>query len=175
MTITRRLALATSATIAAALLAACDPAASTPTATAPTTTTAATPTSADTPTAAPAATGAQAVSDWYANGGQASIDKISATMGKFSADSTSVTKIGTDCQELVSDVTAAQAADPIPDKQAQASWSSALTHYHEGASDCAAGANSSDADQVAKGTTEISEGTTDLVAAAARINELAGQ
>lgn len=168
----RRLGLATTAlTTTALLLTACTSTASTPTAAAPPVVTTIQPTSASTPTA----TGAQTVSDWYTSGGQASIDKISATMDKFDKDSDSVTKIAADCQQLVSDITAAQAADPIPDKQAQASWSSALTHYHDGASDCAAGVSSGDVDQVSKGTTEISEGTTDLVAAAARINALAGQ
>lgn len=172
MTTVRRLALATATACTAALLTSCaslgatasssdSPAANQPATAAP--------------AATAAATGAQAVNDWWNSTGKTLADKISKTMGDISTDSSSVTAVGKDCQQLVTDVTAAQAGDPIPDKQAQLSWSSALGHLHQGASDCAAGAASNDADQVSKGATEISEGTTDLAAVTSRISELANQ
>ena len=122
-----------------------------------------------------AATGAQAVKDWYSSGGQDNINTISATMDKIGKDGTDAAGLATDCQQLVSDITAAQTGAPIPDAQAQASWATALDHLHLGASDCAAGAKASNGDQISKGATEISEGTTDLIAVSTRISQLAGQ
>lgn len=127
--------------------------------------------------AAPATSSlSQLVNQWYTGGGQANIDTLSNDMTAVSTDSSDdPASVANDCQTMLTDVTAAQAADPIPDKQAQLSWSSALGHLHAGASDCAAGAANMDATQVNQGATEITEGTTDLTAVATRIKTIAGQ
>lgn len=139
-----------------------------------TTSPAATPAGQTATTAAPATTAAdtlaQQVHTWYTGGGQATIDTLSNDMTAIGTDSSAdPSSVANDCQTMLTDVTGAQAADPIPDKQAQLSWSSALGHMHAGASDCAAGATNMDADQIGKGATEITEGTTDLTAVATRI------
>ncbi|MFI2367624.1 hypothetical protein [Streptomyces sp. NPDC018833] len=63
--------------------------------------------------------------------------------------------IGPACQELLNNLAAAEAYDPIPDEDAQSSWSTALATLRNGASECTAGAAAHDAVQVSGGVSAI--------------------
>lgn len=79
--------------------------------------------------------------------------------------------VGADCQKLASDVAAAQKAPAIPDAQAASDFSSALTYYQTGATQCVAAANNDDsqglidaAAVLVKGNGKIKATTADIQA-----------
>ncbi|GAA2708121.1 hypothetical protein [Actinoplanes palleronii] len=78
------------------------------------------------------------------------------------------------CDFLDHDLTIITKFDPIPDPQAQALWSSALTDLQQGAKDCRTGATAGDAAQVAAAKTTLTRGDTAYAAVVARLGVALG-
>jgi hypothetical protein len=119
---------------------------------------------------------ALAVAQWVTKGGE---DNLKTLAGDFkdledAANNNDMSAISDSCAQLQTDVEAAQAYDPIPDPQAQHNWSAALADYAKGATDCVAGADSSNADLITKASTEITDGSTELNQVTTRLGEIAG-
>lgn len=117
-----------------------------------------------------------AVAKWVTNGGG---DDLNALGSDFSAlekaaNANDLAQMSLGCQQLQTDVEAAQAHAPIPDKKAEAAWSLALAKYARGATDCAAGADTSNVTLIRKASNEIIDGSNDLDKVTARLNEIAG-
>jgi hypothetical protein len=101
----------------------------------------------DTPVApAPVApTNKQKVAEWF--------NKYGSVLSVYTPDFNQISKdagnsdtpaVGKDCQKLSDDVTKAQAVPAIPDAQSASDFSSALTYYQNGASQCVTAANNDD-------------------------------
>jgi len=84
------------------------------------------------------------------------------------------TAIRSACNDLDHDLTIIKDFDPIPDPQAEALWSSALTNLRQGATDCLAGATANNAAQVATAKTTLTKGDTDYSAVVARLGSALG-
>ena len=78
------------------------------------------------------------------------------------------------CGDLDHDLTIIKKFDPIPDPQAQALWSSALTDLQQGATDCITSATANDAAQVATAKTTLTAGDTAYAAVVARLGSALG-
>ncbi|MGI5404772.1 hypothetical protein ACQEVG_35990 [Streptomyces sp. CA-135486] len=94
------------------------------------------------------ATPAEDLESWWGSGGRTHIRTVSDDAKRVSElvrrsrergalDSTAAALPA--CKDLRTHVAAAEAYDPIPDKDAQSFWSSALGSFRKGASDCIAG------------------------------------
>ncbi|MBT2365837.1 hypothetical protein J7E88_11090 [Streptomyces sp. ISL-10] len=92
---------------------------------------------------------------WYHSGGETHIMRLTDDTSRVYVSMAPIGTIGTACQDLLKDLAAAEAYDPIPDEDAQSSWSTALTTLRNGASECTAGAAAQDAGQVSQGVMEI--------------------
>ncbi|MDQ0840479.1 hypothetical protein [Streptomyces sp. V1I6] len=98
----------------------------------------------------------ETLKSWYTSGGKTHITRLSDDTSRVIEVSTSTNDIiGPVCRDLLKDVAAAEAYDPIPDEDAQSSWSTALTTLRNGASECTAGAAAQDGAQVSGGVSEI--------------------
>jgi hypothetical protein len=119
---------------------------------------------------------AAAVATWVTNGGEADLDALGSdfTALEQAANASDLASMSAGCTQLQSDVEAAQQYDPIPDPQAQHDWSAALAEYARGATDCVAGADTSNVDLITKASQEITAGSTDLDRVTARLNVIAG-
>ena len=133
------------------------PAASATTATAP-------------PTSAPTADAAQQVTSWYEQGGRAKITALTDSTRKTANSGNDPVMQSLGCLSVARDATAAQAYPPIPDAQAQASWSKALTQLQQGGYICSDGLQKKDTARASQGTATIQDGLTDLTTAVSRIN-----
>ena len=136
-----------------------------------------------TPTATPSAVGtppdpalAQAVANWVTNGGETDLDALGSDFFALedAANSSDLARMSAGCQQLRSDVGAAQQYDPIPDPQAQKAWAVALADYAQAATDCVAGADKSNMDLITKASKEITVGSVELDKVTARLNQIAG-
>jgi hypothetical protein len=78
------------------------------------------------------------------------------------------------CNDLDHDLAIIKDFDPIPDPQAQALWSSALTNLQRGATDCLTGATADNAAQIATAKTTLTKGDTDYSAVVARLGTALG-
>jgi hypothetical protein len=78
------------------------------------------------------------------------------------------------CDDLDHDLRIIKGFDPIPDPQAQARWSSALTNLQQGATDCLTGATADNAAQIATAKTTLTTGDTDYAAVVARLGSALG-
>ena len=128
------------------------------------------------PTADPSA-GAAAATDWLAGGGQAELAALEHDFAHLvtdarSAPATATARFAQDCADLARDASDAQRAEPIPDPQAQASWSRALRAMRLGADTCVTGAARADAAQLNQGLAQAAAGTADINDAATRFQEL---
>ena len=120
---------------------------------------------------------AVAAAAWLAGGGQAEIASLEDDFAHLvtdarSAPGTATTRFAQDCAQLAGDASAAQHAEPIPDPQAQTSWSKALGAMHTGADACLVGAVRTDTAQLNQGLAQAAAGTTDIHDAAVRFQEL---
>jgi hypothetical protein len=136
--------------------------------------------STDTKSAAPTTTvptptknSQQKVTDWFNNYGY--------VIGLYTPDFSAINKdagnsdipaVAKDCQKLSDDVAKAQAVPAIPDAQSASDFSSALTYYQTGATQCVTAANNNDnqglidaAGVLTKGTDKIRTTTADITAA----------
>jgi hypothetical protein len=130
--------------------------------------------SSDTTNATPAApTAKQKVADWFNQYGYL-INAYNPDFNQINKDAgnSDTAAVGTDCQKLASDVAAAQKAPAIPDAQSASDFSSALTYYQSGATECVTAANNDDsqglidaAGLLAKGNDKIKATTADIKAA----------
>jgi hypothetical protein len=119
---------------------------------------------------------AKAVAKWVLNGGEADLRKLGTDFGELekAANANDLHAMSTSCKHLQRDVNASQDYDPIPDKQAQASWAKALDLYEQGAKDCIKGADTANSDLLIKASKEIIDGSTDLQKVTARLKEISG-
>jgi hypothetical protein len=119
---------------------------------------------------------AQAVAKWVLNGGEKDLKALGADFGELekAATANDLTGMSTSCKHLQRDVHASQDYDPIPDQEAQASWSAALDQYEKGAKDCISGADNVDSDLLIKASQEIIDGSADLQMVTARLKEISG-
>lgn len=91
------------------------------------------------------------------------------------ANNGDVSAVGSDCQQINSDVTTAQGFPAIPDAQSASDYSSALTYYQEGSSECVTAINNSDANGIIQAAQLISQGTDKINATSTDISKVAGQ
>lgn len=117
-----------------------------------------------------------AVAKWVTAGGSANLTTLGTDFTKLeaAADSEDLAQMGASCQQLLVDVKAAQAYDPIPDPAAEKNWANALDLYAEGAADCAAGAQRTDVDMIARASNEIVAGTGALDKVTTRLKAISG-
>jgi hypothetical protein len=119
---------------------------------------------------------ALAVAQWVTNGGEDDLKALAAdfTALEDAANADDMSSISSSCEQLQTDVEAAQSYDPIPDQEAQHEWSTALADYARGATDCVAGAQTTNATLITKASTEITDGSTALSEVTTRLGEIAG-
>jgi len=119
---------------------------------------------------------ALAVAQWVTNGGATDLKSLGADFSALetAANTSDLAAISSSCAQLQSDVESAQSYDPIPDPEAQHNWSAALAEYARGATDCVAGADTSNDDLITRASTEIVTGSKDLDLVTARLEEIAG-
>lgn len=122
------------------------------------------------PTSAPTADAAGQVTSWYEQGGRAKITALTDSTRKTANSGNDPVMQSLGCLSVARDATAAQAYPPIPDAQAQASWSKALTQLQQGGYICSDGLQKKDTARASQGTATIQDGLTDLTAAVSRIN-----
>lgn len=132
----------------------------------------------------PAATGgnppdpdlALKVAQWVTNGGEDNLKALAVDFKDLedAANTDDLPTISSSCAQLQTDVEAAQSYDAIPDPEAQHNWSAALADYERGATDCVAGADTSNADLITKASTEITDGSTALNLVTTRLGQIAG-
>jgi len=116
----------------------------------------------------------QKIAVWYAAGGKDKLTAIGtdATAMGTDASAMDVNQLTADCGALKGHVRDAQAFQPIPDDEAQQHWKAALADYKKAADDCISGAASTDAAKITQSGTELSDGTTEINLATARISEI---
>jgi hypothetical protein len=119
---------------------------------------------------------AQAVAKWVLGGGEKDLKALGKDFQELekAANANDLAAMGTSCQHLKRDVDAAQAYDPIPDKDAQDNWAKALDLYEKGAIDCVNGAKTANTDLFIKASKEIIDGSTALQKVTARLKEISG-
>lgn len=126
------------------------------------------------PTATPttqAPVASNPVKDWVLGGGASWMNTI--TEDFTAASSGGQTELRAGCVKLGQDVRSAQAYPPVPDAQAQADWSAALTQYAKGATDCVSGVDRHSSFLIARATSEFQTGQTHFQAVLDRLNVLA--
>lgn len=113
---------------------------------------------------------------WSDNGGKSRMDQFSTDIDALTtaASNTDTVGVRAACVSLQTDVESAQAYQPFPDSQAQASWAAALAAYARGAADCIAGTDRLDASLINQFNDELGTGNGDLQQVAARINQING-
>ena len=116
------------------------------------------------------------IQEWSSDGGKTRMAEFSADIDELDTaasaeDSNGVHKA---CVALQSTVESAQAYQPMPDAQAQASWAAALAAYARAAADCIAGTDRLDATLINQSNDELGTGNTSLQQVAARINQITG-
>ncbi|NUR69218.1 MAG: hypothetical protein HOU81_00100 [Hamadaea sp.] len=116
----------------------------------------------------------QAIADWFTKGGEKRLTALQSdfeTIAK-AATATDLPAVEASCGTLKSDVDAAQAYAPLPDAQAQKSWAASLDLYEKAALDCVAGADQADAQLLLKSNDEMTQGSRQLAAATARVQDI---
>lgn len=116
------------------------------------------------------------IQEWSSGGGKTRMAEFSADIDELNTaasaeDSNGVHKA---CVALQSTVKSAQAYQPMPDAQAQASWAAALSAYARAAADCIAGTNQLDATLINQSNNELGTGNDSLQQVAARIGQING-
>ncbi len=133
------------------------------------------------PTASTAGTAvagsAASATAWLAAGGSAELAALEDDFTHLvndaqSAPGTAMARFAQDCAHLAADAADAQRSRPIPDPQAQTSWSRALRLMRAGADTCRTAAVRADTVQLDRGLTQAASGTDDIHAAATRFQEL---
>lgn len=128
-------------------------------------------------TPAPAApTKAQQVSDWF-NKYDYLIKAYGPDFDQIGVDAGNhdTVAVGNDCQKLSDDVAAAQKAPAIPDAQAASDFSSALTYYQAGATQCVTAANNNDNQGLVDAAATLTKGNDKIKATTADINAAKNQ
>jgi len=119
---------------------------------------------------------ARAVAAWVSGGGESGLDALGSDFSTLeaAANASDLARMSAGCDRLRSDVEMAQQYEPIPDSQAQHDWALALASYARGATDCVAGADTSNANLMTRASSEITSGSAQLDKVTARLNEIAG-
>jgi len=117
------------------------------------------------------------VATWVSRGGEKQLTTLGAdfTSLQKAAEAADLNAMGSECRQLATDVKAAQAYAPIPDKAAQQNWSAALAEYAVGAKDCAAGASSSNVDMISQAADKMISGSNYLDKVTQRLTDIAGK
>ncbi|BFV61201.1 hypothetical protein KCMC57_up63050 [Kitasatospora sp. CMC57] len=155
---------------AAVLLSGCSNQGSTAATSAPPSSAASATTATAAPTSTPTADAARQVTSWYEQGGRAKITALTDSTRKTANSGNDPVMHSLGCLSVVRDATAAQAYPPIPDTQAQASWSKALTQLLQGGYICSDGLQKKDTARASQGMATIQDGLTDLTTTVSRIN-----
>lgn len=111
---------------------------------------------------------------WYNGGGKGFLAMLATDISNTGDDDRQHDNdaITTDCLQLTGDLSRAEKYAPVPDPQAQASWSSALITLHQGFWDCNGGFSENNPGQVRTGVAEIESAGPALEAASKRIASL---
>lgn len=116
------------------------------------------------------------VAEWLHGGGsrllQTLSDDFTALNGPDQAFD--LPQMAAGCRHLLADVHSAQAYAAVPDAGIERRWSAALASYATGAADCAHGSETQNYSLIITAATEISRGTTAVVALTPRLNQLGG-
>ncbi|MFJ9146923.1 hypothetical protein ACIRP7_02365 [Streptomyces sp. NPDC102270] len=123
-----------------------------------------------TPTSTPTADAARQVASWYEQGGRAKITALSDSARKTAKSANDPVMQSLGCLSVAQKAGAAQVYPPIPDTQAQASWSKALTQLQQGGYICSDGVQKKNTARASQGMATIQHGLTDLTTALSRIN-----
>ena len=129
-----------------------------------------------TPAPAPQPTKAQQVSDWFTKYGSV-INAYEPDFTQIGTDAgnNDTVAVGNDCQKLSDDVATAQALPAIPDAQAASDFSSALTYYQSGATQCVTAANNNDNQGLIDSAALMTKGNDKIKATIADINAAKNQ
>ena len=105
------------------------------------------------------------------------IQSLQNDFGQLSKDAgnSDVAAVGKDCQQINTDITTAQSFPAIPDAQSASDFSSALTYYQEGSSQCVTAINNNDANGLVQAAQLMSQGTTKISATAKDITKAESQ
>lgn len=120
-----------------------------------------------------ASTGGPAIGTWSAGGGLTHVkniqaDAVAVGQAAASGDSGAVAQA---CRTMLVHVDSAQEYGPIPDAEAQQHWSKALLWYGQSAQHCIDADGRASA--MARSTVEVTQGTTEVEAVAARLGKIA--
>ncbi|NUR24778.1 MAG: hypothetical protein HOV83_02825 [Catenulispora sp.] len=117
---------------------------------------------------------AQAIADWYAQGGSKHLNALGKDFSAVAkaATATDIPGVSKACTSLGDDVEKAQKYRAMPDAEAQKHWSAALALYAKGADDCVDGADHVDAAKMNKSNTEITQGSKELNLTTERVKEI---
>ncbi len=128
------------------------------------------------PAQTPQATTASKITAWDTKYGYifTTIENDFSQMSK-DASNNNATAVGNDCQQINTDVTTAQAFPAIPDAQSASDFSSALTYYQEGSSQCVTAINNNDANGLTQASQLMSQGTAKITATANDITKAESQ
>jgi len=128
------------------------------------------------PVQTPQATTASKITAWDTKYGYifTTIENDFSQMSK-DASNNNATAVGNDCQQINTDVTTAQSFPAIPDAQSASDFSSALTYYQEGSSQCVTAINNNDANGLTQASQLMSQGTAKITATASDITKAESQ
>jgi hypothetical protein len=115
------------------------------------------------PSASPTAS-ADTVSSWAKGGGLDKIDAVTTDISAIHDAGSNASKVRDACAELEASATAGELYRPIPQAQAQQHWAAALGAFKAAAGECLAGIDQNKPDLVKKTTSDLDQGTTELVA-----------
>jgi hypothetical protein len=127
--------------------------------------TAATPTaSAAASPAASSSASADTVASWAKGGGLDKIDAVTTDISAIHDAGSNASMVRDACAELEASATAGELYRPIPQAQAQQHWAAALGAFKAAAGECLAGIDQNKPDLLKKTTSDLDQGTTELVA-----------
>ncbi len=115
------------------------------------------------PSASPSAA-ADTVSSWAKGGGLDKIDAVTTDIGAIHNAGSDASMVRDACAELEASATAGGLYRPIPQAQAQQHWAAALGAFKAAAGECLAGIDENKPDLLKKTTSDLDQGTTELVA-----------
>jgi hypothetical protein len=113
----------------------------------------------------PTSPGPATVTDWYAQGGTTLTRQIASDLTAIGAAAPDAGRMKPACAQLATDTAAARNYPPIPDRQAQQHWASALNDLTATATDCTAG-------DTTKADTDIRKASSEMQQLTARVNGL---
>jgi hypothetical protein len=116
------------------------------------------------PSTASSSASADTVASWAKGGGLDKIEAVTTDISAIHSAGSNASMVRDACAELEASATAGELYRPIPQAQAQQHWAAALGAFKAAAGECLAGIDQNKPDLVKKTTSDLDQGTTELVA-----------